>query len=252
MAQHGLLVERAKGIFSFSHLTFHEYFAAKRIVDTQRDRVFQQLSGHAGDKRWQEVFFLVLGMLPDASYCLLTIKQEIDGILAGDDRLQEYLLWLDEKCRSINEPFHLLYLDLDLYLYFSLSIYFSWSHYLDKAIDKSKELGCNVDFIAILQNLRQQVPDQSDFTARQEWREQHLTDWRKQLRAAIIQYRNIGHDWKFTELQRDNLKKYYFAYRLLHDCLEAIDECYLALPVRQYITDTFCRPLHLIPPPPVI
>jgi predicted NACHT family NTPase len=31
-AQHGLLVERAKGIYSFSHLTFQEYFAAREIV----------------------------------------------------------------------------------------------------------------------------------------------------------------------------------------------------------------------------
>ena len=31
-AQHGLLVERAKGIYSFSHLTFQEYFTASAIA----------------------------------------------------------------------------------------------------------------------------------------------------------------------------------------------------------------------------
>jgi predicted NACHT family NTPase len=31
-AQHGLLVERARGIYSFSHLTFQEYFTAKQIT----------------------------------------------------------------------------------------------------------------------------------------------------------------------------------------------------------------------------
>lgn len=31
-AQHGLVVERAKGIYSFSHLTFQEYFSAREIV----------------------------------------------------------------------------------------------------------------------------------------------------------------------------------------------------------------------------
>jgi predicted NACHT family NTPase len=30
-AQHGLFVERARGIYSFSHLTFHEYFAAREV-----------------------------------------------------------------------------------------------------------------------------------------------------------------------------------------------------------------------------
>jgi len=32
VAQHGLLTERAHGVYSFSHLTFHEYFAAREIV----------------------------------------------------------------------------------------------------------------------------------------------------------------------------------------------------------------------------
>jgi predicted NACHT family NTPase len=259
MAQHGLLVERAKGIFSFSHLTFHEYFAAKRIVDSsiaQGGAAFTKLAGHAEEKRWQEVFFLVLGMLPDASYCLLTIKQEIDGILAGDDRLQEYLVWLDEKVRSINESLpiqtHILYLALDLNLYIDLDLSLFFSFSLNKAIENSMTLGCDVDFIAILQNLEQHLPVGLDNYDPREWKGRHFADWQKQLRAAMIKYRNIGQDWQFTVLQKNNLRNYYFANKLLYDCLETTDECYLTLPVRQYITETFCRPLHHIPPPPVI
>jgi predicted NACHT family NTPase len=33
-AQHGLLIERAKGIYSFSHLTFQEYFAAQFLINS--------------------------------------------------------------------------------------------------------------------------------------------------------------------------------------------------------------------------
>ena len=33
-AQHGLFVERARGLYSFSHRTFHEYFAARQIVSS--------------------------------------------------------------------------------------------------------------------------------------------------------------------------------------------------------------------------
>ena len=33
-AQHGLLVERARGVYSFSHLTFQEYFTARSIVNS--------------------------------------------------------------------------------------------------------------------------------------------------------------------------------------------------------------------------
>jgi predicted NACHT family NTPase len=248
MAQHGLLVERASGIFSFSHLTFHEYFAAKRIVDSsiaQGTEAFQKLACHADDKRWKEVFFLVLGMLAEASSCVLTIKQEIDGVLADDPKMQEYLVWLNEKNKSINEsPITTTYLGyLNLYLNLNLSLYLYL--YLDQAIEKSKQLGCDIDFIAILQNLKQQLPEKAAFSA---WKEQHLTDWRQQLRTAMIKYRNVGHDWQFTKPQKDNLKKYYLANRLLQEFLQAEDECYLTLSTRQHITDTFCRPIHLIPP----
>jgi hypothetical protein len=180
MAQHGLLVERAKGIFSFSHLTFHEYFAAKRIVDSSIAKggtAFQSLASHAGKKRWKEVFFLVLGMLPDAGFCLLTIKESIDQILADDVELQKYLVWLDEKYQSIdNRPStmtHLFYLSLDCFrfysrflshsnpyldldfnlygyihhdFYHSSDIDFLFIH-LEQTIDKSKKLEANVDFI---------------------------------------------------------------------------------------------------------
>ena len=37
-AQHGLLVERAKGIYSFSHLTFHEYFVGSRADERTPSR----------------------------------------------------------------------------------------------------------------------------------------------------------------------------------------------------------------------
>jgi predicted NACHT family NTPase len=59
-AQHGLLVERAKGIYSFSHLTFHEYFTAREFVLVQQssDNALQSLASHFTEKRWREVCLL--------------------------------------------------------------------------------------------------------------------------------------------------------------------------------------------------
>ncbi len=122
MTQHGLLIERAKEIFSFSHLTFHEYFTAKWIVDSfavQGDRLFLKLVEKVSDRRWREVFFLVLGMLPNASSHLREIKQEIDRMLAGDGKCQEYLVWLNEKFQSIESENSLL----SRLSYFSVSLF---------------------------------------------------------------------------------------------------------------------------------
>jgi predicted NACHT family NTPase len=293
MAQHGLLVERAKGIFSFSHLTFHEYFAAKRIVDSsiaQGNEGFLRLAKNVTHKRWREVFFLVVEMLPDASGCLLTIKQEIDGLLAGDERLQEYLVWLDEKCQSIDDietkPMSIYlsylivsediymeddlasshvfvslnnknasaYLQLDLHLKLS-TIWFgghSPSNELisllqrsfESMIAQSHELKCNKHFTRRLKSLKKQMP--SEGLNYLEWKKESVSDWQQKLIALMIKYRNIGHDWKFMPEQKSHLTRYCIASKLLEECLES--ECYIDLDTRQYITDTFCRPLHLIPP----
>jgi predicted NACHT family NTPase len=98
-AQHGLLVERARGIYSFSHLTFQEYFTARWFKE-KADGDFGALICHVTDKQWREVFLLTVGMLKSADKLLLGMKREIDGLLAQDENLQEFLVWVEEKSRS--------------------------------------------------------------------------------------------------------------------------------------------------------
>jgi predicted NACHT family NTPase len=86
-AQHGLFVERARGIYSFSHLTFHEYFAARQIVvstsPSKLDAALQNLVTHINDKRWREVILLSVGMAREADDLLLLMKRKIDSLLEG-------------------------------------------------------------------------------------------------------------------------------------------------------------------------
>ncbi|MEH2452455.1 NACHT domain-containing NTPase [Nostoc sp.] len=60
---HGLVVARAKGIYSFSHLTFHEYFTAREFVVVRQssEEALQNLVSHITEKRWREVFLLAVG-----------------------------------------------------------------------------------------------------------------------------------------------------------------------------------------------
>jgi predicted NACHT family NTPase len=104
-AQHGLLVERAKGIYSFSHLTFHEYFTAREIVFRTQplEEALQNLIGYMNDKSWREVFLLAVGMLqPNADRLLVLMKQEVDNIVAGDEKIQKFLIWLERQSLSDN------------------------------------------------------------------------------------------------------------------------------------------------------
>lgn len=105
-AQHGVLVERAKGIYSFSHLTFHEYFTAREVVfGTQPlEEALQNLVSHITEKRWREVFLLTVGMLSSADYLLLLMKQQIDALVAADEKLQRFLKWIKQKSFSSEIP----------------------------------------------------------------------------------------------------------------------------------------------------
>ncbi|WP_238845526.1 NACHT domain-containing protein [Nostoc edaphicum] len=96
-AQHGLLVERSKGIYSFSHLTFQEYFCARKIVSTL---AYENLVKHINEKRWQEVFLLTVGVMEKADNLVLLMKREVDKLAASDEKLQHFLEWLAHKSSS--------------------------------------------------------------------------------------------------------------------------------------------------------
>ncbi|MBD1843702.1 hypothetical protein H6F89_09875 [Cyanobacteria bacterium FACHB-63] len=60
----------------------------------------------------------------------------------------------------------------------------------------------------------------------------------------MLKYRNIGHDWQFTNAQRALLQKYYDANTLLVDCLNS--DCYVSREVRQDIEETLLLPISEI------
>lgn len=120
-AQHGLLVERARGIYSFSHLSFHEYFVAREIVDStnsHQDALLKKLVKHLSEPHWREVFLLTVGMLRQPDTLLKLMKQHLEH-LAQDAQLQQCLLWVHQKATSVAAPYQpvvirAFYLDLEV------------------------------------------------------------------------------------------------------------------------------------------
>jgi len=102
-AQHGLLIERARGIYSFSHLTFHEYFTAREIVFGLQplEKALDKLSSHLREPRWREVFLLSVGVLRNADYLLSLMKSNIDDLIKDEKDLQSFLSWISQKSRKL-------------------------------------------------------------------------------------------------------------------------------------------------------
>jgi predicted NACHT family NTPase len=159
-AQHGLFVERARRIYSFSHLTFHEYFAAREIKEKSYLNV---VSEHLTDKRWREVTLLTVGMLRDADECLRQMKQAVDELMAGDEKLQRFLTWVDEKARSVDAPYKLaairifiFVLDLNLIRDLNLNLNLNLSRALNLDLNRALNLDIDLD-LALNLNLNQAI-----------------------------------------------------------------------------------------------
>ena len=109
--QHGLLVERARGIYSFSHLTFHEYLTARKIVASQNSQVLnqslQQLATHITEAQWREVMSLTVSILPRADFLLQEMKKQVDILITLEPKLQQFLSFLHKKASSLQLPYSL-------------------------------------------------------------------------------------------------------------------------------------------------
>ncbi|GAB4367849.1 MAG: hypothetical protein Kow00121_06520 [Elainellaceae cyanobacterium] len=323
-SQHGLLTERARGTYSFSHLTFQEYFAARHIVETEE---FSQLMQHIAENRWQEIFRLVCERLNHADNLLIAMKTYIDQILIEDYRLQDFLRWLDAKATSItvqykpatiralyfintlgfssdlvklvdntissesilvkypnlsfqyaqprNEDFgdfselvcdmtltQALLTDLPTYIDYSLDyelaielglvqrnetnvdrnhiVYCACILALELILARASNLyrGNDVEFRHKLEDLRQQLP--LSFDAPQQWWANNRSNWVQQLQTVMIDHRNIGHDWQFSNEERKKLQQYYDANNLLFKCLNS--DCCVSREVRQRIEANLLLP----------
>jgi predicted NACHT family NTPase len=127
-AQHGVLIERAKSIYSFSHITFHEYFVSRAIVSRSEQLDLENLVSHVTELRWREIFLLVAGMLPKADHLLLLMKQQTDRLVATDKKLQQFLMWVREKSSSVEVPYkpaaiRVFYFSLGLDLRYSIALH---------------------------------------------------------------------------------------------------------------------------------
>ncbi|MBD2610924.1 hypothetical protein H6G94_06535 [Nostoc punctiforme FACHB-252] len=111
-----------------------------------------------------------------------------------------------------------------------------------------KQYNLEPDLVHLLQTLENKILDYSTsiyFLYGGGYEKSWQDDWSNEvkdlagkLRLMLIKYRNIGHDWKFTERQWYLIQQYYNANKLLVDCLNQASE-----KVRSHIEDTLLLPI---------
>ena len=100
-AQHGILVERAKGIYSFSHLTFQEYYTAKYIASNASRSVLENMTTHLNDTRWKEVFLLTASLLYESTHLFTAMQKGAQDLLKNFPHLVANQTWTTKRATLI-------------------------------------------------------------------------------------------------------------------------------------------------------
>ncbi|MEM9216400.1 MAG: NACHT domain-containing protein [Cyanobacteria bacterium P01_F01_bin.150] len=91
--QHGLLIERADELWSFSHLTFQEYFTVQWLTNLPP----QQLAEKIANAQWKYVVEQLVKSQQPADRLLRLVKQAIDQCISQEPTIQTFLCWLLRK-----------------------------------------------------------------------------------------------------------------------------------------------------------
>jgi dsRNA-specific ribonuclease len=210
----------------------------------------------------------------EAAEQLWQMKQQADALVAEDEEFQQLLTWVNEKAIAVEgsykpakvrsfyfalvgilgrafvrnfDPTRSKAKDRNQARQFALS--FNRAH--DLALDLAFELNHNTDpgnilipifaleieprLKQVLQQLQAELPNpKEDKKGFEDWRQDKGQNWVEEIKDAI------GHDLQFSEQQKELLKQYYDANKLLMDC---INKAYNVAPeVREEILETLFLP----------
>ncbi|MBL1177181.1 NACHT domain-containing protein [Pantanalinema sp. GBBB05] len=217
-AQHGLLIERADELWSFSHITFQEHFTVQWLTQLPSEQLAEKIVS----SQWHRVVEQLVRSQQPADLLLRRIKQSIDQSISGEPAFSQFLTWVLQKVSSMHiqnndkpaalRAFYFAHtLNLDLGLAHALNLTF------DYLLDYLHTLDLDSKFQHKLKQLKDHLPDNSweDREIFWQWWQINGNQWTAQLRQVMTQNQNIGHDWQFNEQQQQQLQRYYDANHFL-------------------------------------
>lgn len=104
-AQHGLLVERSRQIFSFSHMAFQEFLTAEYIVENAGNNTVNELiSHHLLEKRWSEILLATFSLLADSTLFFEDFLRTVWSIVKDQNDIKWLLDWSNGKASKSSRP----------------------------------------------------------------------------------------------------------------------------------------------------
>jgi len=205
----------------------------------------------------------------EAAEQLRQMKQKADALVAENEEFQQLLTWVNKKSLSVEGSYkpvkvRAFYFALVGFLGRAFARNFdptrndrqvrnfpnSFNRALDLALDVAFKLNHSADTVNILvpvfaldieprlkqvlQQLQAELPNpKEDKEKFEDWRQDKGQDWVDEIKDAI------GHNLQFSEQQKELLKQYYKANKLLIDCIYKAE---VAPEVREEILETLFLP----------
>jgi hypothetical protein len=230
-AQHGLLVERAQHVYSFSHLTIQEYFAARYVAIADATELARVTGKHMLDPGWREVFLLCVEMLSSADAVLMAMRESVASVAASTPGLPEFIGSLesavreDAPCpRHICKVVVLSEIDDQYYRAFGGAVG-------EHAIEIVNQLGYDVESYSKVFGLHKAG----------QYKAWQLTLRDVCMSIAVDPDRNIS---------QEAMLKYIRGTRLIVDCLRV--DAYVTRPVREWLLESILTEPPVAPPARVV
>jgi len=105
IAQHGIFVQQVAGLYSFAHLTFQEYYAARYVVSRTASGTLEVAAGRLDDDRWEQVLTMIASMLPDAAGFVDALTKALFDQAHASPCLSRWLSLVAEADAALASPY---------------------------------------------------------------------------------------------------------------------------------------------------
>ncbi|MHB1355408.1 MAG: NACHT domain-containing protein [Anaerolineae bacterium] len=106
--QHGIFTEQSRGLFSFAHLTFQEYYVAKYVTESTMLESMTGLMARISDDKWREIFLLSSSMLQNATAFLVDFELSIRRLITASPQAISWLHHIDQHAAESVSGYHKL------------------------------------------------------------------------------------------------------------------------------------------------